>query len=152
MKKTNTITGNKIKVLIGLSEIEGHDRGPKYVTTILKNAGMEVVLIFYKRIQEVVDAAIQEDVDVIGISSYTGAHMTTMADLIKLLKTEGRGDILVLLGGIIPTQDKLQLKEMGVGEIFGPGTIADTIIDYIAAWANSRNNQKRSWKINPGNS
>ena len=140
MKKTSTITGNKIKILIGLSEIEGHDRGPKYITTVLKNAGMEVVLIFYKRIQEVVDAAIQEDVDVIGISSYTGAHMTTMADLIKLLKEEGRQDVLVLLGGIIPTQDRPQLKEMGVGEIFGPGTMADTIIDFISSWANSRDN------------
>lgn len=134
MNKKNSLS-EKIKVLIGLSEIEGHDRGPKYVTTSLKNAGMEVVLIFYKIIEEVVDTAIQEDVDIIGISSYTGGYMTTISDLMSLLKQRGREDILVLLGGIIPTEDRPTLKKLGVGAIFGPGTLADDIISYISTWA-----------------
>ena len=134
MNKNNDLQGKKTRALICVSEIDGHDRGPKYVTTSLKNAGMEVVFITYKVIEEVVNAAIQEDVDIIGISSYTGGHLTTIADLMKLLREKGLEHILVLLGGIIPTEDRPALKEMGVGEIFGPGTLADKIVDYIAAY------------------
>lgn len=137
MNKKNNLRRNKIKVLMCISEIDGHDRGPKYVTTSLKDAGMEVVLITYKVIEEVVNTAIQEDADIIGISSYTGGHMTTIADLMKLLKEKGHEHILVLLGGIIPNEDRPALKEMGVGEIFGPGTLADKIIDYISSQVHS---------------
>jgi len=133
MKQDNDIRRNKIRVLIGISEIDGHDRGPKYVATSLKNASMEVVLITYKVIDEVVSTAIQEDVDVIGISSYTGGHLTTIEDLMKLLKEKGQEHIMVLLGGIIPTEDRPLLKKMGVDEIFGPGTPADSIINHISS-------------------
>ena len=133
MNKNSGLHRNKIRVLIGISEIDGHDRGPKYVTTSLKNAGMEVVLITYKVIEDVVSTAIQEDVDIIGIACYTGGHLATIADLMKLLREKRQEHIMVLLGGIIPTEDRPVLKEMGVDEIFGPGTPVDKIIDYISS-------------------
>jgi methylmalonyl-CoA mutase C-terminal domain/subunit len=127
----NNLQRGKIRVLICVSEIDGHDRGPKYVATSLKNSGMEVIFITYKVIEEVVGAAIQEDVDVIGIGSHTGGHLTTFADLINSLKEKQLDHILVLGGGTIPDEDRPALKRIGVGEVFGPGTLSDKIVDYV---------------------
>lgn len=131
MNKIERLRQMKLKLLMCVSEIDGHDRGPRYVTHSLRDAGIEVIYIRYKIIEQVVGAAMQEDVDIIGISSYTGGHITTIADLMKLLKARGLDHILVLLGGIIPNADRRILKERGVGEIFGPGTSIDNITDYI---------------------
>lgn len=142
MNKNERLQQKKLKLLMCVSEIDGHDRGPRYVTHSLRDAGIEVVYIRYKVIEQVVSAAVQEDVDIIGISSYTGGHMTTIADLVKLLKEKGLDRVLVVMGGIIPTADRHALKEMGVGEIFGPGTSIDTIVDYISQFFQQKGARK----------
>lgn len=140
----NNLQRKKIRVLICVSEIDGHDRGPKYVATSLKNAGMEVVFITYKVVEEVVNTAIQEDVDVIGIGSHTGGHLTTLADLINSLREKQLGHILVLAGGTIPNEDRPALKRIGVGEVFGPGTLSDKIVDYVLSTFQKTKSRKSS--------
>jgi len=125
------IKERKIRVLLCVSEIDGHDRGLKYIAKKLAEAGMEVVYISYKIIEEIVDTAIQEDVDAIGISSSTGGHLGVISDLMALLKAKGVDNKVVIAGGIIPTVDIPILQEMGVGRVFGPGTHGHEVVHYI---------------------
>lgn len=125
------IRERKIRVLLCVSEIDGHDRGLKYIAKKLAEAGMEVVYITYELFEEIAVTSIQEDVDVIGISSSTGGHITVISSLMESLKAKGADDKLVIVGGIIPSTDIPTLQEMGVGRLFGPGTRGDEVVNYI---------------------
>jgi methylmalonyl-CoA mutase C-terminal domain/subunit len=125
-------TTKKWRVLTAKVGLDGHDRGIKVVSRALRDAGVEVIYAGLRQTPEmVVEAAIQEDVDAIGISLHSGAHMTLIPRVIELLKERGAGDILVFGGGIIPADDAAELKKMGVTEIFGPGTSLQTIVDFV---------------------
>ncbi|MEN3044437.1 MAG: cobalamin B12-binding domain-containing protein [Candidatus Hydrothermales bacterium] len=138
MKKTK-----KIRVLIAKPGLDGHDRGAKVVARALKDAGMEVIYTgLHKTAEEIVEAAIQEDVDAIGLSILSGAHMTYFPKVLKLMKERGLHDVLLFGGGIIPEEDKKKLKEMGVGELFGPGTPLKEIIEYVEKWVEERDKKK----------
>ena len=122
----------KIRVLVAKPGLDGHDRGAKIVARALRNAGMEVIYTgLHQTAEMIVETAIQEDVDVIGLSLLSGAHMTLFRDVTKLLKNNNIEDILVVGGGVIPKEDIPELKKAGVSEIFGPGTHTKEIIDYI---------------------
>lgn len=125
-------TERKIKVLIAKPGLNGHDRGAKVVARALRDAGMEVVYTGLRQTPEqIVETAIQEDVDVVGLSILSGAHMTLLPKVVQLLKEKGMDDVLVIAGGIIPTDDIPKLKEAGIAEVFGPGTPMKTIIEFI---------------------
>lgn len=122
----------KIRVLIGKLGLDGHDRGAKIIATALSEAGMEVIYTgILQTPEKVVNAALQEDVDVIGLSSLAGAHETLIPRVIDLLSEKGVSDIMVLAGGIIPAEDATRLKEYGVAEVFGPGTNTRDVIAFI---------------------
>jgi len=122
----------KIKVLIAKPGLDGHDRGAKVVARALRDAGMEVIYTGLRQTPEqIVETAIQEDVDVIGLSILSGAHMTLLPRVTELLKEKGIDDVLVIAGGIIPTEDVPALKKAGIAEIFGPGSPLKDIIEYI---------------------
>jgi methylmalonyl-CoA mutase C-terminal domain/subunit len=122
----------KIRVLIAKPGLDGHDRGAKVISRALRDAGMEVIYTGIRQTPgQIVNAAIQEDVNVVGLSSLSGAHNNLFPKVVKLLREKGGGDILVLGGGIIPADDIPGLKEAGVREIFPPGTSTDDIIRYI---------------------
>ena len=128
------MTEQKIRILIAKPGLDGHDRGAKVIARALRDAGMEVIYTGLRQTPEmVVEAALQEDVDAIGLSILSGAHMTLLPRTIELLKEKGLEDILVFGGGIIPDQDVPELKRLGVRGIFGPGTSTDTIVDFIRA-------------------
>lgn len=130
--ETEAYMAQKIRVLIAKPGLDGHDRGAKVIARALRDAGMEVIYTGIRQTPEqIVNAAIQEDVDVIGLSSLSGAHNNLFPKVVKLLKDKGGGEILVLGGGIIPADDIPGLKEAGVREIFPPGTLTDDIIRYI---------------------
>lgn len=121
--KENRRTQEKIRVLVGKPGLDGHDRGAKVIATAFRDAGFEVIYTGLHQTPEmIVEAAVQEDVDVVSLSILSGAHMTLFARILELLNERGAGDILVIGGGIIPAQDVEALKEMGVAAIFGPGT------------------------------
>ncbi len=125
-------TGRKIKVLIAKPGLDGHDRGAKVVARALRDAGMEVIYTGLRQTPEqIVETAIQEDVDVVGLSILSGAHMTLLPRVVQLLREKGMDDVLVIAGGIIPTDDVPKLKEAGIAEVFGPGTPLKTIIEFI---------------------
>ena len=112
--------------------LDGHDRGVKVVSRALRDAGVEVIYAGLRQTPEmVVEAAIQEDVDAIGVSLHSGAHMTLIPRILELLKERGAPDVVVFGGGIIPPDDARQLKGMGVAEIFGPGTALQEIVDFV---------------------
>ena len=122
----------KTRVLIAKPGLDGHDRGAKVVARILRDAGMEVVYTGLRQTPEMIAAtALQEDVDVIGLSILSGAHMTLFPKIMELLKEKGLGDVLVFAGGIIPDDDVPALKEMGITGIFGPGTSAEEIVGFF---------------------
>lgn len=122
----------KIKVLIAKVGLDGHDRGAKVIVRALRDSGMEVLYTGIMQTPEmVVEAAIQEDVDIIGLSTLSGAHMSLFPKVTRLLRERKADDILVIGGGIIPEEDKEQLKKEGVIGIFGPGSSLKTIVDYI---------------------
>ena len=122
----------KIRVLIAKPGLDGHDRGAKVVARALRDAGMEVIYTgLHQTAQMIVETAVQEDVDVIGLSLLSGAHMTLFKDVTKLLKEKGMSDILVLGGGIIPEEDAPTLKKAGVCGVFGPGTPCEDIVKFI---------------------
>ncbi|HWC52828.1 MAG TPA: cobalamin B12-binding domain-containing protein [Chitinophagaceae bacterium] len=124
-----------IRVLVAKVGLDGHDRGAKVIATALRDAGMEVVYTGLRQTPEmVVTAALQEDVDAIGISILSGAHMTVFPKVLQLLKEKGMDDVLLTGGGIIPEDDMKQLNEMGVGKLFAPGTPTSDIADYIKDW------------------
>ena len=125
----------KIRVVVAKSGLDGHDRGAKVIAAALRDAGMEVIYTGLRQTPEmIVEAALQEDADVIGISILSGAHMTIFPKLITLLKGKGMDDVLLTGGGIIPEEDIVKLKAIGVGELFTPGATTTSIADYIKDW------------------
>ena len=130
-----------IRVLVAKVGLDGHDRGAKVIATALRDAGMEVIYTGLRQTPEmVVNAALQEDVDAIGISILSGAHMTVFSKLIALLKEKGMDDVLLTGGGIIPEDDMKDLNALGVGKLFPPGTPTSAISDYITAWVKEHRN------------
>ena len=125
----------KIRVLVAKAGLDGHDRGAKVIAAALRDAGMEVIYTGLRQTPEmIVEAAVQEDVDVIGISILSGAHMTLFPKIMNLMKSKGIEDVLLTGGGIIPEEDIKQLKQLGVGELFTPGASTVNIADYIKQW------------------
>ena len=132
----------KIRVLIAKAGLDGHDRGAKIIAAALRDAGMEVIYTGLRQTPEmIVEAALQEDVDVIGISILSGAHMTIFPKILNLMKEKGLVDVLLTGGGIIPGEDIKVLKSQGVGELFTPGAPTTEISAYIKEWI----------KLNPRN-
>ncbi|MFY8025781.1 MAG: cobalamin B12-binding domain-containing protein [Sediminibacterium sp.] len=124
-----------IRVLVAKVGLDGHDRGAKIIATALRNEGMEVIYTGLRQTPEmVVNAALQEDVDAIGISILSGAHMTVFPKIITLMKEKGMNDVLLTGGGIIPDEDMQELNQMGVGKLFAPGTPTTDIAHYIEEW------------------
>ncbi|MDP2301086.1 MAG: cobalamin B12-binding domain-containing protein [Ignavibacteria bacterium] len=127
----------KIRVLVAKAGLDGHDRGAKVIAAALRDAGMEIIYTGLRQTPEmIVEAAIQEDVDVIGISILSGAHMTIFPKIKKLMTEKGIDDVLLTGGGIIPEEDIQKLKEIGVGELFTPGAATYNIAGYIKKWCN----------------
>ena len=125
-----------IRVLVAKPGLDGHDRGAKVVAAALRDAGMEVIYTGLHQTPEMIAAAaVQEDVDVVGLSILSGAHMTLFPRVRQLLVDQGRSDILVTGGGIIPREDAEALQTKGIGRLFGPGTPTSDLIDYIRSWA-----------------
>jgi methylmalonyl-CoA mutase C-terminal domain/subunit len=121
-----------IKVIIAKPGLDGHDRGAKVVARALVEAGMEVVYLGLQQTPDaIVRAAVEEDADVIGLSILSGAHMANFRKVLELMESSGLGDRLLTGGGIIPTKDQEELKEMGVGKVFGPGDDLQEIVEYI---------------------
>jgi methylmalonyl-CoA mutase, C-terminal domain len=130
-----------IRVLIAKVGLDGHDRGAKVIASFLRDAGMEVIYTGLRQTPEmVVNAALQEDVDAIGISILSGAHNTVFPKIIKLMKEKEMNDVLLTGGGIIPDKDMKKLNELGVGKLFAPGTDTKEIIEYISNWVNEHRN------------
>ena len=122
----------KIRVLIAKPGLDGHDRGAKVIARALRDAGMEVVYTGIRQTPEMIaEAALQEDVDVVGMSILSGAHMALFPRVMELLHQSGMDDVLVVVGGIIPDEDMPALKEMGIQGVFGPGTPTDQIVGFI---------------------
>jgi methylmalonyl-CoA mutase C-terminal domain/subunit len=125
-----------IRILVAKPGLDGHDRGAKVVAAALRDAGMEVIYTGLHQTPEMIaQAAIQEDVDVVGLSILSGAHMTLFPRVRKLLDAAGRKDVLLTGGGIIPPEDMTALEQQGAGKLFGPGTPTSDLIKYIQAWA-----------------
>jgi len=128
----------KIKIIIAKPGLDGHDRGAKVVARALVEAGMEVVYLGLRQTPEsIVNAALEEDADVVGLSILSGAHMTHFKRVKELMDKNGLGDRLLTGGGIIPTKDQDKLKDLGVGKVFGPGDDLQSIVDYIRTWRGS---------------
>jgi len=124
-----------IRILVAKVGLDGHDRGAKVIAAALRDAGMEVIYTGLRQTPEmVVNAALQEDVDAIGISILSGAHMTIFPKVIGLLKEKGMNDVLLTGGGIIPEDDMQELNQMGVGKLFAPGATTAEIAGYISSW------------------
>jgi methylmalonyl-CoA mutase C-terminal domain/subunit len=134
-------TKRPIRVLVAKVGLDGHDRGAKVIATALRDAGMEVIYTGLRQTPEmVVNAALQEDVDAIGVSILSGAHNTVFTKIMGLLKEKGMHDVLVTGGGIIPEADIQNLQELGVGKLFAPGTPTTTIATYIQEWVATHRN------------
>jgi methylmalonyl-CoA mutase C-terminal domain/subunit len=122
----------KIRVLVAKPGLDGHDRGAKIVARALRDAGMEVIYSgLHQTAEQIVNTAIQEDVDVVGLSLLSGAHMTLFVDVVKMLKEKQMEDVLVIGGGIIPEEDVPKLQNAGVSAVFGPGTPVEDIVCFI---------------------
>jgi methylmalonyl-CoA mutase C-terminal domain/subunit len=131
----------KIRVLIAKAGLDGHDRGAKVVAAALRDAGMEVIYTGLRKTPEtIVEAALQEDVDAIGVSILSGAHMTIFPRMLALLREKGIDDVLLFGGGIIPKQDVEELKRAGVGELFTPGAPTHEIVRYVRQWVAEHRN------------
>jgi methylmalonyl-CoA mutase C-terminal domain/subunit len=129
----------RIRVLLAKPGLDGHDRGVKVIARALRDAGMEVIYTGLRQTPEmVVSAAVQEDVDAIGLSILSGAHMTLFPRVVELARGQGLDDVIIFGGGIVPNEDIPRLKELGVSEVFTPGTRMDEIIEFI------RNNARRA--------
>jgi methylmalonyl-CoA mutase, C-terminal domain len=132
-----------IRVLIAKPGLDGHDRGAKVVAAALRDAGMEVIYTGLHQTPEMIaTAAVQEDVDVVGLSILSGAHMTLFPRVLELLREQGRDDVLITGGGILPREDIEQLQKLGIGKLFGPGTATTDLIDYIKEWFVERERQE----------
>jgi methylmalonyl-CoA mutase C-terminal domain/subunit len=133
--ETSPQSGGKIRVLVAKAGLDGHDRGAKVIAAALRDSGMEVIYTGLRQTPEmIVEAALQEDVDVIGISVLSGAHMTIFPKILNLMKEQGLNDVLLTGGGIIPEEDIKELKKIGVGELFTPGATTTKIAEYIKSW------------------
>ena len=125
----------KIRVLVAKPGLDGHDRGAKVIASAFRDAGFEVVYTGLHQTPEmIVNAAVQEDVDVVALSILSGAHMTLFPRVLDLLKEQDAGHILVIGGGIMPEEDILELERMGVGKLFGPGTPTSAPIEFVRGW------------------
>ncbi len=134
------VTTRKIRILVAKPGLDGHDRGARIIARAFRDAGFEVVYTgLHQTPEQIVSAAIQEDVDLIGLSSLAGAHLYLFQKAIDLLKAQGADDIMVIGGGIIPEEDIAKLKAVGVREIFPPGTSLEAIVDWV------RQNVKPRW-------
>jgi methylmalonyl-CoA mutase C-terminal domain/subunit len=132
-----------IRVLVAKPGLDGHDRGAKVVAAALRDAGMEVIYTGLHQTPEMIaTAAVQEDVDVVGLSILSGAHMTLFPRVRELMSEQGRDDILITGGGIIPKEDMDALQLQGIGKLFGPGTRTSDLIDYIRDWFAERERQE----------
>ena len=132
-----------IRVLVAKPGLDGHDRGAKVVAAALRDAGMEVIYTGLHQTPEMIaTAAIQEDVDVVGLSILSGAHMTLFPRVRELLVEQGREDILITGGGILPREDMDELQRLGIGRLFGPGTPTTDLIEYIREWFATREQQE----------
>ncbi|MFL7872001.1 MAG: cobalamin B12-binding domain-containing protein [Anaerolineales bacterium] len=135
-QKTSSEQERRIRVLVAKPGLDGHDRGAKVVARALRDAGMEVIYTGLRQTPEMIaEAALQEDVDVVGLSILSGAHMALVPRVLELLKANGQEKVKVFIGGIIPDQDLPQLKEMGVAGIYGPGASTEDIIRQVKAVA-----------------
>ena len=125
-----------IRILVAKPGLDGHDRGAKVVAAALRDAGMEVIDTGLHQTPEMIAAAaVQEDVDVVGLSILSGAHLTLFPRVLELLRAAGRGDVLLTGGGILPREDIAKLQAQGVGRLFGPGTATTELVEYIRSWA-----------------
>ena len=127
----------KIRILMAKPGLDGHDRGIKVLAAAYRDAGMEVIYLGLRQTPEkIVSSALQEDVDVIALSSLNNAHMTIFPNVLNLMKEKGLDDVLLVGGGIIPENDVSSLVQMGMGKLFGPGTPVQDTVDYITNWVN----------------
>jgi methylmalonyl-CoA mutase C-terminal domain/subunit len=130
------VSAGKIRVVIAKPGLDGHDRGAKVIARALRDAGMEVIYTgLHQTPEQIVETAIQEDADAVGISILSGAHMTLVPRILDLLRERGADDVLVVVGGTIPAEDVVELKERGVAEVFGPGAATSDIVDFLQARA-----------------
>jgi methylmalonyl-CoA mutase C-terminal domain/subunit len=122
----------KIRVVVAKPGLDGHDRGAKIIARALRDAGMEVIYTgLHQTPEQIVETAIQEDADAVGISILSGAHMTLVPRILELLRGQGAEDVLVVVGGTIPNEDAAALKEQGVAEVFGPGAPTGAIVEFL---------------------
>ena len=122
----------KIRVVVAKPGLDGHDRGAKIIARALRDAGMEVIYTgLHQTPEQIVETVIQEDADAVGLSILSGAHMTLVPRILELMQAEGLGDVLVTVGGTIPAEDIVELKRLGVAEVFTPGASAEAAIDFI---------------------
>ena len=127
-----TQDNERIRVLVAKPGLDGHDRGAKVVARALRDAGMEVIYTGIRQTPEMIaQAAAQEDVDVVGMSILSGAHMEILPEILSLLKEKGMDDVVMIVGGIIPDADRQSLSDLGVSGVFGPGTSTATIVEFI---------------------
>ncbi len=134
----------KTRVLIAKAGLDGHDRGAKVVAAALRDAGMEVIYTGLRKTPEmIVEAALQEDVDAVGISLLSGAHMTIFPKVLQLMRAKGLDDVLLFGGGIIPEMDINELRNLGVGELFTPGASTNEIVSYVRRWSGERSAELR---------
>jgi methylmalonyl-CoA mutase C-terminal domain/subunit len=125
-------TGRKIRVVVAKPGLDGHDRGAKIIARALRDSGMEVIYTgLHQTPEQIVETVIQEDADAIGVSILSGAHMTLVPKIVELLEAQGVDDVLITVGGTIPTKDIEALKEMGVSGVFTPGSPTDDIVEFI---------------------
>ncbi len=138
----------KIRVIIGKPGLDGHDRGAKVVAAALRDAGMEVIYTgLHQTCESIVEAAIQEDVDIIGLSILSGAHMTIFPKVLNLLRKKGAEDIILTGGGIIPEEDMKKLEKKGIKKMFGPGTPTTEIVDWINENVRAKPKKTKTKKI-----
>ena len=130
--RENDLSARPIRVLVGKPGLDGHDRGAKVIARALRDSGMEVIYTGIRQSpQMIAQAASQEDVDVIGMSILSGAHLEILPEIMSLLKDQGMDDVIVVVGGIIPEVDRQPLKDLGIAEVFGPGTTTGSIVEFI---------------------
>jgi methylmalonyl-CoA mutase C-terminal domain/subunit len=130
--RENDLSARPIRVLVGKPGLDGHDRGAKVIARALRDSGMEVIYTGIRQSpQMIAQAASQEDVDVIGMSILSGAHLEILPEIMSLLKDQGMDDVIVVVGGIIPEVDRQPLKDLGIAEVFGPGTPTGSIVEFI---------------------
>ena len=127
-----TTANRKLRVVVAKPGLDGHDRGAKIIARALRDAGMEVIYTgLHQTPEQIVETALQEDADAVGLSILSGAHMTLVPKIVELLRAQDAGEILVVVGGTIPAQDIPELKELGVAEVFTPGAPTQAIIDFL---------------------